>query len=111
MLVQLFLQSGTHLELMIVGVESNADVYITDVGGSRSQRATWVPYFDDGGFIWRSFYRSGVLNHSTVQAILFLAPLAFNQTLEEAVRVNRLVRYLFYLFGPDLTRFGFRRIA
>ncbi|TEB18686.1 heterotrimeric GTP-binding alpha subunit [Coprinellus micaceus] len=54
------------------GAESNADVYITDVGGSRSQRATWVPYFDD------------------VQAILFLAPLAFNQTLEEAVRVNRL---------------------
>ncbi|KAJ2920508.1 hypothetical protein H1R20_g16585, partial [Candolleomyces eurysporus] len=54
------------------GVDTNSDVYITDVGGSRSQRATWVPYFDD------------------VQAILFLAPLAFNQTLQEAVRVNRL---------------------
>ena len=28
----------------------------------------------------------------TVQAILFLAPLAFNQSLEEDSRVNRLVR-------------------
>ncbi|KAF9002158.1 heterotrimeric GTP-binding alpha subunit [Cyathus striatus] len=54
------------------GQDANSDFYITDVGGSRSQRATWVPYFDD------------------VQAILFLAPLAFNQTLEEDSRVNRL---------------------
>ncbi|TFK38591.1 heterotrimeric GTP-binding alpha subunit [Crucibulum laeve] len=54
------------------GADANSDVFITDVGGSRSQRASWVPYFDD------------------VQAILFLAPLAFNQTLEEDPRVNRL---------------------
>ncbi|KXN83173.1 Guanine nucleotide-binding protein alpha-4 subunit [Leucoagaricus sp. SymC.cos] len=54
------------------GGDSGSDVYITDVGGSRSQRASWVPYFDD------------------VQAILFLAPLAFNLTLEEDPRVNRL---------------------
>ncbi|PPQ85981.1 hypothetical protein CVT25_001680 [Psilocybe cyanescens] len=50
----------------------NADFYITDVGGSRSQRASWAPFFDD------------------VQAILFLAPLAFNQMLDEDRRVNRL---------------------
>lgn len=56
------------------GGDTGSDVFITDVGGSRSQRASWVPYFDD------------------VQAILFLAPLAFNQTLEEDPRVNRLVR-------------------
>ncbi|TFK22540.1 G-alpha-domain-containing protein [Coprinopsis marcescibilis] len=54
------------------GVDANSDVYITDVGGSRSQRASWIPYFED------------------VQAILFLAPLAFNQTLQEAVKINRL---------------------
>ncbi|KAH6905158.1 heterotrimeric GTP-binding alpha subunit [Coprinopsis sp. MPI-PUGE-AT-0042] len=54
------------------GPDAHSDVYITDVGGSRSQRASWVPYFED------------------VQAILFLAPLAFNQTLEEASKVNRL---------------------
>ncbi|KAG2002422.1 guanine nucleotide-binding protein alpha subunit [Coprinopsis cinerea AmutBmut pab1-1] len=54
------------------GPDMNSDVYITDVGGSRSQRASWIPYFED------------------VQAILFLAPLAFNQTLQEAVKVNRL---------------------
>ncbi|EKM74867.1 hypothetical protein AGABI1DRAFT_47251 [Agaricus bisporus var. burnettii JB137-S8] len=48
------------------GTDSVAsDVFIAD-------RASWVPYFDD------------------VQAILFLAPLAFNQTLEEDPRMNRL---------------------
>ncbi|KAF5350090.1 hypothetical protein D9756_009254 [Leucocoprinus leucothites] len=54
------------------GGDVGSDVFITDVGGSRSQRASWVPFFDD------------------VQAILFLAPLAFNLTLEEDPRVNRL---------------------
>ncbi|THU96803.1 G-alpha-domain-containing protein [Dendrothele bispora CBS 962.96] len=49
-----------------------SEFYIADVGGSRGSRWTWVPYFDD------------------VQAILFLAPLAFNQMLEEDPRVNRL---------------------
>ena len=34
----------------------------------------WIPYFDD------------------VQAIIFLAPLAFNLMLEEDPKVNRLVR-------------------
>lgn len=38
------------------------------------QRQHWIPYFDD------------------VQAIIFLAPLAFNLTLEEDAKVNRLVR-------------------
>ena len=47
-----------------------------DVGGSRSVRQHWIPYFDD------------------VQAIIFLAPLAFNLTLDEDPKVNRLVRAL-----------------
>lgn len=38
------------------------------------QRPHWIPYFDD------------------VQAIIFLAPLAFNLMLEEDSKVNRLVR-------------------
>ncbi|TFK51201.1 G-alpha-domain-containing protein [Heliocybe sulcata] len=46
--------------------------YVYDVGGSRIQRHKWVPYFDD------------------VQAIIFLAPMVFNQTLEEDSTVNRL---------------------
>jgi len=46
--------------------------YIYDVGGSRNMRPQWVPYFDD------------------VQSIIFLAPLAFNQTLDEDRNVNRL---------------------
>ena len=37
------------------------------------QRPSWIPFFDD------------------VQAIIFLAPLAFNLMLEEDSRVNRLV--------------------
>ncbi|GBE87573.1 Guanine nucleotide-binding protein alpha-4 subunit [Sparassis crispa] len=46
---------------------------IYDVGGHRSSRAAWAPFFDD------------------MDAILFLAPIsAFNQTLEEDPNVNRL---------------------
>lgn len=45
---------------------------ICDVGGSRSQRSVWAPYFDDA------------------QAIIFLAPIsAFDQRLIEDPRVNR----------------------
>jgi len=54
------------------GITPGSEWYIYDVGGSRSVRQHWVPYFDD------------------VQAIIFLAPLAFNQVLEEDPRVNRL---------------------
>ncbi|GLB36979.1 putative G protein alpha subunit [Lyophyllum shimeji] len=44
-----------------------------DVGGARSQRHAWIPYFDD------------------TTAILFLAPIsAFDQQLEEDPKVNRL---------------------
>ncbi|PFH50507.1 hypothetical protein AMATHDRAFT_60909 [Amanita thiersii Skay4041] len=46
---------------------------IYDVGGSRSQRATWAQFFDD------------------VNVIIFLAPIsAFNQVLAEDPTVNRL---------------------
>ncbi|KAA1473061.1 G-alpha-domain-containing protein [Dentipellis sp. KUC8613] len=46
---------------------------IYDVGGSRAQRAAWVPFFDD------------------VNLLIFLAPVsAFNQTLSEDRKVNRL---------------------
>ncbi|KAG5635222.1 hypothetical protein H0H81_012000 [Sphagnurus paluster] len=54
------------------GLDVGSEVYITDVGGSRSQRPKWIPYFED------------------VQTILFLAPLAFNQALEEDPDINRL---------------------
>ncbi|KAF9530777.1 heterotrimeric GTP-binding alpha subunit [Crepidotus variabilis] len=52
--------------------KGTSEFYITDVGGTRSQRATWAPFFDD------------------VQCILFLAPLAFDEVLEEDSKVNRL---------------------
>ncbi|KAH6901461.1 heterotrimeric GTP-binding alpha subunit [Coprinopsis sp. MPI-PUGE-AT-0042] len=68
------------------GPDAHSDVYITDVGGSRSQRASWVPYFED------------------VQAILFLAPLAFNQTLEEASKVNRLSNLILFLNKADVLK-------
>ncbi|GJE93719.1 G-alpha-domain-containing protein [Phanerochaete sordida] len=55
------------------GFESGTEWRIIDVGGSRSQRPTWVPFFDD------------------VDAIIFLAPIsAFDQTLVEDKSVNRL---------------------
>ncbi|KXN84485.1 Rhamnolipids biosynthesis 3-oxoacyl-[acyl-carrier-protein] reductase [Leucoagaricus sp. SymC.cos] len=49
------------------------DWRIYDVGGHRSKVTAWVPFFDD------------------VDAIIFLAPIsAFDQTLEEDPKVNRL---------------------
>jgi guanine nucleotide-binding protein alpha-1 subunit len=49
------------------------DWRIFDVGGHRSLRAAWVPYFDN------------------MDAIIFLAPIsAFDQVLAEAPKVNRL---------------------
>ncbi|KAG9312419.1 G-protein alpha subunit [Chiua virens] len=53
-------------------VDDGAEWYIYDVGGSRGSRHQWVPYFDD------------------VQAIIFLAPLVFNQVLDEDRLINRL---------------------
>jgi len=52
--------------------EGNGDWYIYDVGGSRGLRSQWASFFDD------------------VQAIIFLAPLTFNLTLEEDPAVNRI---------------------
>ncbi|RDB21671.1 Guanine nucleotide-binding protein alpha-2 subunit [Hypsizygus marmoreus] len=54
------------------GLGVGSDIYVTDVGGRRSQRPKWISYFEH------------------IQTIVFLAPLAFNQTLEEAPEVNRL---------------------
>ncbi|KAH9477521.1 Guanine nucleotide-binding protein alpha-4 subunit [Psilocybe cubensis] len=55
------------------GRESGTEWRIVDVGGSRSQRPTWAPFFDD------------------VDAIIFLAPISgFDQVLAEDRTVNRL---------------------
>ena len=55
-----------------VGEKTNWSVY--DVGGTRTQRAAWQPYFEH------------------VNALIFLAPIsAFDQALVEDRRVNRLV--------------------
>nr|WBU87314.1 G-alpha-domain-containing protein [Ganoderma boninense] len=58
---------------MEAGDERGTEWRIIDVGGSRSQRPTWVPFFDD------------------VNAIIFLAPICgFDQVLAEDRSVNRL---------------------
>ncbi|KAI0765285.1 G-alpha-domain-containing protein [Fomes fomentarius] len=58
---------------MEAGDERGTEWRIIDVGGSRSQRPTWVPFFDDGA------------------SIIFLAPIsAFDQVLTEDRSVNRL---------------------
>ncbi|KAF4616850.1 hypothetical protein D9613_008685 [Agrocybe pediades] len=55
------------------GHDSGTEWRIVDVGGSRSQRPTWAPFFDD------------------VDAIIFLAPISgFDQVLSEDRTVNRL---------------------
>ncbi|KAH9932204.1 G-protein alpha subunit-domain-containing protein [Fomitopsis serialis] len=58
---------------MEAGSESGTQWRIIDVGGSRSQVQSWVPFFDD------------------IDAIIFLAPISgFDQTLAEDRSVNRL---------------------
>lgn len=64
--------AAEHTFKMNSGTERGMEWKIYDVGGTRTQRQTWVPFFDD------------------VNAILFLAPIsAFDQMLNEDRRVNR----------------------
>ncbi|KAH9974030.1 guanine nucleotide binding protein, alpha subunit [Lactifluus volemus] len=61
------------MEMGVASMERGQLWSIIDVGGSRSLRAAWLPYFDD------------------VNMLLFIAPVsAFNQTLTEDRNVNRL---------------------
>ncbi|KAF9649291.1 G-alpha-domain-containing protein [Thelephora ganbajun] len=54
--------------------QRNQEWIIYDVGGSRTQRAAWVPYFDN------------------VTIVIFVVPLsAFNQVLDEDTSMNRLL--------------------
>lgn len=56
-----------------IGKHTGTEWQIYDVGGSRSSRASWAPFFDD------------------IDAIIFLAPLSvFDEKLIEDSRVNRL---------------------
>lgn len=62
-----------HRFTLYQGPSSAKDWRIYDVGGHRSQRAAWVPYFDN------------------MDAIIFLVPIsAFDQMLEEDSKTNRL---------------------
>ena len=55
------------------------DWLVYDVGGSRTQRAAWMPYFDAS------------------DAIIFIANVAgFDQTLAEDRSMNRMVSYAFH---------------
>jgi GTPase SAR1 family protein len=65
---------GGHVtDLLGVGKQAGNEWQIYDVGGSRSSRAAWAPFFDD------------------VDAIIFLAPInVFDEKLLEDSRTNRL---------------------
>lgn len=64
---------GRAAELPSVGKHVGTEWNIYDVGGSRSSRASWAPFFDD------------------MDAIIFLAPVSvFDEKLLEDGRVNRL---------------------
>lgn len=58
---------------MSVGRLTGTEWHIYDVGGSKSSRASWAPFFDD------------------MDGIIFLAPLSvFDEKLLEDTRINRL---------------------
>ncbi|CDO72779.1 hypothetical protein BN946_scf184994.g32 [Trametes cinnabarina] len=62
-----------HRILVEKGTEAGCEWIIYDVGGARSLRHAWYPYFDD------------------INAIIFLAPIScFDERLAEDKRVNRL---------------------
>ena len=64
---------GHATEPLRVGKHTGTEWQIYDVGGSRSSRASWAPFFDD------------------MDAIIFLAPInVFDEKLLEDGRVNRL---------------------
>ena len=61
------------MSLWDIGKHTGTEWQLFDVGGSRSSRASWAPFFDD------------------IDAIIFLAPLSvFDEKLIEDTRVNRL---------------------
>ncbi|KAF8521927.1 guanine nucleotide binding protein, alpha subunit [Hysterangium stoloniferum] len=61
-----------HTFSLETGKQKGVDWKIYDVGGARSQRHAWIPYFQD------------------INALIFLAPIsAFDQVLTEDPRVNR----------------------
>lgn len=65
--------SGQWLNPWSVGKHTGTEWQIYDVGGSRTSRASWAPFFDD------------------MDAIIFLAPISvFDEKLIEDSRVNRL---------------------
>ena len=68
-----WMYDGHATELLGVGKHSGIEWQIYDVGGSRSSRASWAPFFDE------------------MDAIIFLAPISvFDEKLFEDGRVNRL---------------------
>ena len=90
------------------GSSISHDFYIIDVAGARSQvsesrssrsygfliipqRHSWIPFFDDGIFHCVNSAIGFEAQRITAQCILFLAPLSFNETLEEDRKVNKIV--------------------
>jgi hypothetical protein len=72
------------------GLTGTGDWKVYDVGGSRTQRSAWVPFFDDGVSA-HIFHSMRVRFLLSVNAILFLAPIsAFDQRLEEDPNVSRI---------------------
>jgi hypothetical protein len=73
------------------GVSGTGDWKVYDVGGSRTLRSAWVPFFADGSSAPIFIHSTTRVYFRPVNAILFLAPIsAFDQRLEEDSRVYRI---------------------
>jgi guanine nucleotide-binding protein alpha-1 subunit len=92
----------TETPLKVKAALGHTDWLVIDIGGSRTHRAAWKPFFDDGEE--PALQPAISVNHPLVHAIVFLAPLsAYNQKLEEMQEVNRLEDSLLLWQGDQVT--------
>jgi guanine nucleotide-binding protein alpha-1 subunit len=92
----------TETPLKVKASLGHTDWLVIDIGGSRTHRAAWKPFFEDGEERYKPPTIS--VNHPLVNAIVFLAPLsAYNQKLEEMPEINRLEDSLLLWLGDHIT--------
>lgn len=92
------------VDVIATGVDTDfvSELIVYDVGGARTQRHKWMPFFDDS---WSTHSGRGtLLTTPIVNVVVFLAPIsAFDQRLVEDPSINRLQDTFALWKGADPT--------